>query len=166
MAAAAIRTSYSIPQKSIHWLMALLIFFNLIFSENIETWDHAMDKGTVTPDVVAAANIHAYAGIAVLALALLRVILRSTQGAPHAPEAEPVIFRQAAKVAHAMLYVLFFLMPISGMMKYYGGIDFAGFVHAGPMKLLLWILVVGHILAIPVHHFVWKTDVALRMTRG
>lgn len=164
--AATSPASYSVPQKAIHWVMALLIFFNLIFSDNIEAWDHAMDRGTVTPDIVASANIHAYVGIAVLALALLRLILRLTHGAPAAPSEEPAFFRTASKFAHAGLYLLFFLMPITGMLKYYGGVDFAGFVHARPMKLLLWVLVVGHIIAIPVHHFVWKSNVALRMTKG
>lgn len=158
--------SYSIPQKAIHWLMALLIFFNLIFSDNIEAWDHAMDEGKVTPDIIAGANIHAYVGIAILALAVLRLALRFAQGAPAAPAEEPPLFQLAAKLAHGGLYLLFFLMPISGMMKYYADIDLAGFLHAGPMKLVLWVLVVGHIAAIPVHHFFWKTNVAMRMSKG
>lgn len=111
-------TSYSIPQKAIHWLMALLIFFNLILSDNIEAWDHAMDEGTVTPEILAGANIHAYVGIAVLALGLLRLILRFTQGAPAAPANEPPLFQLAAKLGHAAFYVIFFAMPITGMMKY------------------------------------------------
>lgn len=164
--ATAMPASYSIPQKAIHWLMALLIFFNLIFSDNIEAWDRATDNGNVTPDIVAGANIHAYVGIAVLVLALLRLVLRLTQGAPAAPAQEPALFQLASKIAHGGLYLLFFLMPISGMLKYYFDVDFAGFLHAGPMKVVLWVLVVGHILALPVHQFVWKTNVATRMTKG
>jgi cytochrome b561 len=163
---AVVSTSYSVPQKAIHWLMALLIFFNLIFSENIEAWDHAVDEGKVTPEIIANANIHAYVGIAVLALAVLRLALRLAQGAPAAPAEEPPLFQLAAKLAHGGLYLLFFLMPISGMLKYYADVDLAGFVHAEPMKLVLWALVVGHIVAIPVHHFVWKTNVAMRMSKG
>ena len=159
-------TSYSIPQKAIHWLMALLIFFNLILSDNIEAWDHAKDEGTVTPEILAGANIHAYVGIAVLALGLLRLILRFTQGAPAAPANEPPLFQLAAKLGHAAFYVIFFAMPITGMMKYYSDIDLADFLHAEPIKIVLWLVIVGHIAAIPVHHFVWKTDVATRMTKG
>lgn len=164
--AVATPASYTIPQKAIHWVMALLIFFNLIFSDNIEAWDHAMDDGNVTPDIVASANIHAYVGIAVLALAVLRLILRLTQGAPAAPAEEPAMFQLVSKLAHGALYLLFFLMPITGMLKYYADIDLAGSLHAGPIKIVLWVLVVGHILAIPVHHFVWKTNIATRMTKG
>lgn len=158
--------SYSIPQKAIHWLMALLIFLNLILTEKIEAWDHAMDAGNVTPEIEAGANIHAYMGIAILALGLLRLILRVRHGAPAAPAGEPPLFQLAAKLGHAAFYVLFFAMPITGMMKYFGGVDIAGFLHAEPMKIVLWLVIVAHIVAIPIHHFVWKTDVATRMTKG
>lgn len=164
--ASATPASYSIPQKALHWLMALLIFFNLILSDNIEAWDHAMDEGNVTPEILAGANIHAYVGIAVLALGLLRLILRFTQGAPAAPANEPPLIQLAAKLGHAAFYILFFAMPITGMMKFYGDIDIAGFLHAEPIKIVLWLVIVAHIVAIPVHHFVWKTDVATRMTKG
>lgn len=157
---------YSLGQKALHWSMALLIFYNLLFTDGIEAWDHAMDSGSATPEQVGAANIHAYVGIAILALALLRLVMRVVQGAPAAPAEEPPLFQLAAKLAHGAFYVLFLAMPILGMAKYYGDVDIAGFLHAGPVKLVLWLLIAVHILAIPVHRLLWKSNIMARMTTG
>ncbi|MBB4065214.1 cytochrome b561 [Gellertiella hungarica] len=146
--------------------MALLIFFNLIVSDGIEEWDRAMDNGSVTPEQIASANIHAYVGFAILGLALVRLLLRLLQGAPDAPPEEPPAFQRAAKLAHGAFYLLFFAMPVLGALKYYADVDVAGFLHAGPVKLVLWILIVVHIAAVPVHRILWKSNIMPRMTTG
>lgn len=159
--------SYSIPQRLIHWLMAGLILFNLLFAEAMEEVSEAFEEGQApSADMIASANIHAYVGIAVLCLAIIRVILRLTHGAPEAPADEPPLGKIAAKVAHGAFYLLFFALPISGALAYYGGVGAAGGIHGGPMKLLMWILIVVHVAAVLVHQFVWKTSVAQRMTKG
>lgn len=159
--------SYSIPQRILHWLMFVLIGFNLIFTEGIEHWHHVMrDGGTPTPDEVSSANIHAYVGIAILCLAVLRLALLLVHGAPDAPVEEPPVFRLAAKVAHGAFYLLFFAMPLSGIAAYYFGIGGAGSLHAGVMKSLLWVLIAVHVAALFVHRFYWRTAVFSRMTRG
>ncbi|MCM2440227.1 cytochrome b [Agrobacterium vitis] len=158
---------YSIAQRMLHWSMALLIFFNLIFSDGIENWNRLTRGGeTVTPNDLALANIHAYVGVAILVLCLVRLVLRLVQGAPDAPDAEAPVLKLAANLAHWAFYALFFLMPITGIAKYYFGIDALGELHGGPLKLLLWALIIVHVLAAFVHQFYWKTNVLTRMTRG
>ena len=159
--------SYSVPQRILHWLMFVLIGFNLIFSDGIEHWHHVVRDGRMpTPDEVSSANIHAYVGIAILCLAVVRLVLRLVHGAPDAPPEEPPLFRLAAKIAHGAFYVLFFAMPLSGIAAYYFGIGGAGSLHAGVLKSLLWVLIVAHVAALAVHRFYWKTPVFSRMTRG
>lgn len=159
--------SYSIPQKALHWLMALLILFNLLFAEAMEEVAEAYERGEVpSPDDLTFANIHAYVGIAVLCLGAIRIVLRLIKGAPSAPPEEPPVLRLAAKLAHGTFYALFFLLPLSGIGAYYFGNETAGFVHGGPLKSLMWLLIAVHILALLVHQFYWKTPVATRMTRG
>lgn len=160
-------TSYSILQKALHWTMVLLILFNLIFSDAMEEATEAYERGEVpSPEDLSSANIHAYVGIAVLCLGLIRLVVRLMRGAPEAPAEEPPILRLASKIAHGAFYALFFLLPLSGIGKYYFGNETAGFVHGGPLKLLMWILIVVHIAAVLVHQFYWKTNVAQRMTKG
>lgn len=159
--------SYSILQKALHWSMALLILFNLLFAEAMEEAAEAYERGEVpSAEELFSANIHAYVGITVLCLGLIRLVLRLMRGAPEAPAEEPPVLRLASKIAHSSFYVLFFLLPLSGIGKYYFGNDTAGFVHGGPLKLLMWVLIVVHIAAVLVHQFYWKTPVGQRMTRG
>ncbi len=158
---------YSIPQRVLHWLMAALIIFNLLVAEAMEETVEAFEDGKVpSVDDLAGANLHAYVGIAILCLAVIRLMLRVVQGAPDAPAGEPPMFKLAAKVAHWSFYGLFIAIPFSGIGKYYFGNDTAGFLHAGPLKSLMWLLIAVHILAVLVHQFYWKTSLSQRMTKG
>ena len=159
--------SYSLSQRFLHWAVALLIFFNLLFPDGMNIWHRLVRRGEVpTPEQIASANIHAYVGIAILLLAVLRLSLRFMQGVPPEVSQEPAIFRLGAKLAHAGLYILLFAMPLSGVAAYYFGINPAGFVHADVLKVILWGLIAVHIAGALVHQFYWKSDVLRRMTLG
>ncbi|AJY46092.1 cytochrome b [Martelella endophytica] len=159
--------SFSVPQRILHWAVALLVFFNLLFPDGMGRWAHLFFSGEPVPaDVVASANIHAYVGIAVLVLALIRLALRLIQGVPADPEDEPAIFRLLSKVAHWTFYLLFIAMPLAGMAGYYLGSGAAAEIHGGPMKVLMWALIVAHVGAVAVHQFYWKTGILKRMTTG
>jgi len=159
--------SFSLAQRILHWIMAALIIFNLLATDAMEEYARVFFGGQApTPDQVSAANIHAYVGITILALAIIRLCLRLVQGVPPEPKEEPALLRFAAKLGHWAFYALFFVMPFAGIGAYYFGNKTAAFAHAGPMKLLMWVLIVTHILGALVHHFYWKTDVLKRMTSG
>ncbi|MDP9810620.1 cytochrome b561 [Rhizobium tibeticum] len=102
--------------------MALLIVFNLLFPDGMNEWHRAMRRGGIaSADQVSAANIHAYVGTAILALAIVRVCLRRVQGGPPVVSEEPAIFRLVAKVVHFGLYAFIFAMPVTGIAAYYPG---------------------------------------------
>lgn len=80
------QVSFSVPQRILHWTMALLIFFNLLFPDGMAHAYRLMRRGeTLTPDQISSANIHAYVGFAVLSLAVLRLCLRFFQGCRRIP---------------------------------------------------------------------------------
>lgn len=161
------RSAYSVPQRLLHWLVALLIFFNLLFPDGMNKWRHLVHNGqTPSPDDIAGANIHAYVGIAILILAIIRLAVRFSSDAPEKPNGQPAFLHHIALVTHVLLYVLIFAMPVSGIAAYYLGVDTAGFVHGGPIKMLLWIVVVLHIFGALVQHFYFRSDVLRRMTIG
>ncbi|WP_117195153.1 cytochrome b [Rhizobium terrae] len=160
-------TSFSVPQRILHWLMAALIIFNLLVTDAMEDYARVFFGGqTPTPEQVSAANIHAYVGITILVLAVIRLCLRVIQGVPPEPKEEPPFLSLVAKLSHWAFYVLFFVMPFAGIGAYYFGNKTAAFAHAGPMKMLMWGLIVAHVLGALVHQFYWKTDVVKRMTSG
>src|SRR6218665_3243883 len=157
--------SFSVAQRILHWTMALLIFFNLLFTEGVEKWGREFFGGREpTPDQVSSANIHAFVGITVLVLAAIRLCLRFIQGAPPEPKEEPFLLRLAARVAHWAFYALFFIMPFAGIGAYFFGNKTAAFAHIGPMKNVMWALIAAHILGVLVHQFYWKTNILKRMT--
>jgi cytochrome b561 len=158
---------YSVPQRVLHWLTVALIFFNLLLPGEIERVADLLGGGKVpTPSEWTSANLHIYSGFAVIGLTLLRLILRYVQGAPTPPASEPAPLRLVAAVTHGALYLLLLAMPAAGIAKFYLGVGVAGFIHGGPMKLALWILIILHVAGALVHKFFWKTDVMERMTSG
>lgn len=122
--------------------------------------------GSASVDQIASANIHAYVGVAILILVVLRVTLRVVQGVPASPPQEPKIIRLGSQAVHVFLYGLLIAMPATGMVAYYLGFRAAGDVHADILKVILWLLIVGHVLGALAHHFYWKTDILRRMTVG
>jgi cytochrome b561 len=158
---------YSVPQRALHWITAALILYSLLLPGETERVVDLLREGkTPTPEEWTSANIHIYLGFAVLGLTLLRIILRVVQGAPAAPASEPPLLRRLAAATHGALYVLLIAMPAAGIAKFYFGVGIAGFIHGGPMKLALWILLGLHVAGALVHKFYWKTDVLERMTSG
>ncbi|WP_438748307.1 cytochrome b [Pararhizobium sp. O133] len=161
------RLSFSKPQRILHWLTAALVFFNLLLPDGMEEWNRSIKRtGSATTEQVASANLHSYVGIAILMLVALRLVLRVAQGVPASPPREPAIFRHIAKIAHVLLYGLLIAMPVTGMAAYYLGYGGAGDLHADILKIVLWLLLAGHVLGALVHQFYWKTNVLRRMTTG
>ena len=158
-------TSFSFSQKLLHWVMAIFIFYNLLFADAMEHTVHAIERGN-QPDSgdLFWANVHAYLGIAVAVLAAIRLAMRFAHGVPAEPAEEPAWAQLGAKIAHAALYIAFFLMPALGVAKYYFGSETMGDLHSGPVKVILWALIGVHVAGVIVHQFVWRTNLLRRMT--
>ncbi|MGA0540834.1 cytochrome b [Neotabrizicola sp. VNH66] len=152
-------TGYSAAQITIHWLIALGILFNYIFSDGMgDALDQRLEGAAVT---VSVAPLHVWVGVSVFVLALIRIALRLIRGAPPAPSG------WAGKLAHAghgLLYLLILLMPVAGMVAWFGGQDAAGGPHQ-LMANLLVILAAGHALVALWHQFVLKDGTLRRMLR-
>ena len=161
------RLDYSVAQRVLHWSTLLLVFFNLLLPGSIERVADLLDEGkTPSPSEWTSADLHIYSGFAILGLTVLRLLLRAIQGSPGAPIGEPPMFHFLGKASHALFYAVLIIMPGLGIAKFYLGIDAAGGLHGGPVKLILWALIVGHVGAVLVHQFYWKTNALARMTKG
>lgn len=160
-------SAYSLPQRILHWLTAAVVLFNLLLPDGMNAWHRALRQtGTATPEQISAANIHAYAGIAVLLMVILRLLFRRLQGVPGPPQEEPAILRLAARLAHGLLYLLLVMMPLTGIGAYYLGWSGSGDVHADILKIILWLVLAMHVGGALAHQFYWKTNVLRRMTLG
>ena len=108
------------------------------------------------------ADLHVAFGIAIFVLALLRVALRVTRGAPPPPEAEHPALRTVARATHLALYAIILAMPVTGGLAWFAGIDAMAELH-GAGKVAIFALVILHVAGAFHHHFVLKTDVLRRM---
>src|SRR4051794_37888175 len=97
---------YSGAQKALHWTMAALIVTQVAIAIAMTN----LGEGPLTNTLF---ELHKSFGLTVLALALVRVAIRSVRGAPPF-EPMPDWQRRAAQVSHAALYVLFILVPLVG----------------------------------------------------
>lgn len=155
-------TTYSKAQIFLHWTIAAIIFFQIVFAEGIEHYRDALRDGE-TPGAldVILGNAHVWLGIAVLVLMIARVALRLIQGTPAAVPA-PKLQDLAAKAVHGLFYVALFIAPASGMAMWFGGVREARIPH-GLMEKVIIVLLALHVVGALWHHFVQKDGMLRRM---
>lgn len=154
---------YSRVQIWLHWIVALLIVFQFVFSDAIGGAFRQVMQGQVVA-LSGMALAHVVAGFAVGALVLWRMVLRITRGVPNAPAEDHALLRMAAHSTHLMMYVLLMLLPLSGALAWFGKVEAAGNAHE-VMKALLMALAGLHVVAALWHQFWLKDRLILRMMR-
>jgi len=100
------REDYTAVAKSLHWLIAILIFVQFPLGW-VMTGFSGIQK-------IQAFNFHKSLGLTVLGLMALRLVWRFSHPAPELPPSMPKRERAAAYLAHAALYVTIFLIAIAG----------------------------------------------------
>ncbi|WP_315923533.1 cytochrome b [Mesorhizobium sp. SP-1A] len=156
---------YTATQIFLHWVIAALVVFQVIFGDWIKPAYRAFRRGTEAgAGELFQADVHVYVGVLVLVLAIARLALRLVHGAPAAPAGESAVQKRIAMATHLILYLIIFLMPVSGMMAWYGGIHLAGELHETAKPVII-VVVFLHAAGALFQHFVGKTDVLTRMLR-
>src|ERR1700758_796175 len=93
-------------QRLLHWLMAVCILAMLFIGVGMVS--------TVAPKYLTLVSIHKPLGIAILILALIRLVVRLIYGAPPLPVDLPEPMKLAAYLSHYALYALMIAMPLIG----------------------------------------------------
>lgn len=153
-------SGYSRLQIGLHWIIAILIPLAWLSSGGAEeAWD-AMEKGGAAPDFVP----HVAFGLAILALVVLRLVIRLQRGAPEALGVPGSLAVKAADWGHRLIYLLMIAVPLGGISIWFGGMD-NGAVH-GLFANVLMVVVLGHVLMALYHHYVVKDGLIRRMMRA
>ena len=100
------RHHFTLTQRGLHWLMAICILAMLFIGVGMVS--------TVTPRYLTLVSIHKPLGIAILILALLRIVVRLRSGTPALPASLPEPVKLAAHLSHYALYALMIAMPLIG----------------------------------------------------
>jgi cytochrome b561 len=93
-------------QRALHWLMAVCILSMLFIGVGMVS--------TIGPDYVSLVSIHKPLGIVILVLALIRLVVRLTRGAPPLPASMPEPMKLAAHLSHLAFYILMIALPLLG----------------------------------------------------
>lgn len=155
-------TGYSRLQIALHWLVFALIAQQYLFKDAMSAaWDRITDRLETGFDPLVLA--HVAGGALVLIFALWRLTLRARR-VPPAIEASKVQ-GILAKLTHVGLYALMILMPLSGSVAWFGGVEAAAQGH-NVLKIVLLALVALHVVGALYHHFVLHDGTLARMRRA
>ena len=169
--------SYTSTAKTLHWLMSLIIFGLLLLG-------FYMSDLPLSPEKLQFYSWHKWAGVTIFLLAIIRLGWRITHKPPKMPAEMPLLQRRAAHLFHVALYVLMFMIPLSGWLMssakgyqtvWFGVLpipdllpkdkvvgDVLQELHEILNTVLIGILAI-HILAALKHHFFDKDDVLKQM---
>jgi cytochrome b561 len=100
------RGRFTVLQRLLHWLMAVCILGMLFIGVGMVS--------TVMPKYLTLVSIHKPLGIAILVLALVRLVVRLRSGAPPLPVDLPEPMKLAAYLSHYAFYLLMIGLPLIG----------------------------------------------------
>jgi cytochrome b561 len=153
---------YSKGLSLLHWLVAIMFAASYIISDGMPKYfDQHLENIDVSGQWVA--NFHVYAGLAFIAVVLIRLIVRLTSQKPEPKESTDSRLNKIATGAHHLLYLLMFLVPVAGVIGWYEKITIFGDIHVLLMNLMLG-LVGLHIAAAIYHQWVLKDGILSRIS--
>ncbi|MBC7477649.1 MAG: cytochrome b/b6 domain-containing protein [Pseudorhodobacter sp.] len=153
------KSGYGKVQIGLHWAAAALIVGNYFISEGMGDALDARAAGTAFAGLTP--TYHVWAGMTLLALVLLRLVIRLVQGTPE--QIDKGLAGLAAATVHWLLYGLMIAVPCLGIAAWFFGIDAAGDLHVLAMNTMM-VLMLGHAAVAIFHHFVLRDGLLSRMT--
>jgi cytochrome b561 len=169
---------FNLLARLLHWSMALAILAMLFVGAGMVVSLRHRDQLLA---------LHRPLGIAILLLAIIRLINRLTRPIPPLPADLPAIQKLAAHASHWLLYGLMLAMPLIGWAMLSAGgypIPLAGGVHLpailphspevygwlrplhGLLAYVLFLTVLGHLGAALFHAWVRRDEVFGQMAKG
>lgn len=157
---------YSLSQIVLHWVIVGLIAVQLLLNDAVEkVFEARIDGESVEAGLQAGAAFHVATGLAILALAAIRLAIRLRRGTPAVPHQHNAVLRFVAQATHVLLYAFIFLQPLSGGAAWFLGIEQAAEFHETLVWYVFPIVLALHVGGALAEHFWFRTDVLRRMVR-
>jgi cytochrome b561 len=169
--------SWGTPAKLLHWIVAVLIVLQIVLGFAAVAWH-------LSPAKLDLFVLHKSTGMLILVLMIVRLSWRWMNVTPLLPVGMRAWERTAAHASHFILYLLLFLVPVSGwVINSAANIPFRMFwlipipaianpdkalaetaarIHLGLFIVLALVLLV-HVAAALRHHYAERDDVLARM---
>ncbi len=155
---------YSPTQVTLHWIVVVLVAFQFVAHDGIEDAWRAIVREGKSGSAEPVAYLHIAAGTLILILALARIYLRFTRGAPSPPADEPRILQITAEAVHGSIYLLLLLLPVTGLVAWFLVVEAAAEIHEWLQTFLL-LAIALHVGGALFQHVVRRSDVLMRMFR-
>ena len=78
------------------------------------------------------------------------------------PRDEPLLLRWSGEAVHVSIYILLLLLPVTGSVAWFLGVELAGDAHELLQNLLLAAIAL-HVAGALFQHFVFRSEVLMRM---
>lgn len=171
------KTAYTGTAKVLHWLMALLLIALLALG-------FYMSDLPLSPQKLQLYSWHKWAGVSAFLLLIVRLAWRLTHKPPALSGHMPKIQQSAAHAGHIALYVLMFVIPLSGWLMssakgfqtvWFGILPIPDLIEKNKelgeilleihesLNIALIFILVAHIAAVIKHHLLDKDDTLRRM---
>lgn len=154
---------YTAVQIALHWVSAVLVIAAFVTHDAMQAAVKALRDGTWS-GYDAAMLVHVVGGSTVFFLALWRLEILRRRAAPPLPADEPMVLRAAALLVKILLYAIVLLMPLSGVLNWFGGVALAAELHL-LMEPVVPLTIVIHTFGAFYQQFWLKSAVLTRMLR-
>lgn len=154
---------YDRVQIYLHWAIAILIAAQFLFYWIVlPGWHYLITTNDFffTPGVIA----HVTTGTIVLGLAIWRLRLRRRLHTPPPPEGFDQRLEVLARGVQAGTYAAMILIPVTGLIAYFGNLQSVSILHNG-LAVALLALISMHASGALYHQFVRKDGLLQRMLR-
>lgn len=152
-------TGYSGIQIALHWLIAILIAVAWFTGDGGEEAMEVVEDGGTAGLVP-----HVAIGLAILALVVIRVLVRLGKGATDAVGEPGSLSVMASDWGHRLIYLLMIAVPLGGIGTFFLGLE-VGDVHALAANVLM-VAALGHALMALYHQYVLKDGLLRRMMKA
>ena len=181
MTSSTAKGAYNGTARSLHWLILALLIAQYIFAWTMPHIGRTVPVSTLI-------DLHVWFGVAILFVAVIRLLWRVTHREPEPEDGLPPWQMASAHVVHWLLYVLLFVVPILGWINaswrgmtvsFFGLFDlpkllatratgwgFTGDLHGLLANYVMLALVGIHVAAALYHHFIRRDRVLQRMLPG
>ena len=153
---------YSAMQIGLHWLIAALVVFQIVFGASMSEAVEAAEEGQQLSGTDAfLAGAHYWVGLSILGLVVVRLGLRVLRDAPAATPQTSRLQALLAELSHWVFYVLLVAMPVTGLLALYVNENIGALHDFGKPAFIL--LIAAHLAATLFHQFVLRDGTLKRM---
>lgn len=155
---------FSTAQITLHWVSAVLVIGAFVTHETMIAAVEAVEKGDWA-GYDFASLVHIVGGVVVFFLTLWRLSILSRRGAPAIPEDELMVLQLISILVKVLLYVIMIVMPVSGVLNWFGGIGLAGQLHV-LLEPVIPLTVLLHFVGALYQQYWLKSGLLTRMVRA